>query len=302
MKKIEVTEKTRVTTRNDFITASGLNVLTVKERQLLYLAISQCKKDDKEFFKYSISAMDFAELTGTPKNYVYDTALKMCERLASGYIKIADGKQFKIIPLFALCQYDESKIEFELNERMKPFLLGLKNRFTQPLLADFLRMKSANAMAIWHLIQRDLQNYELKMTDTIIFDLDLAELKAVTGADKEKAYDRPYNFKIRVLEPALKNIHDSCHVAIQYEDITKGRKLIGFRCTARKTNYISPSDIPDRIKEKQVEIMEKVGDTQGLKDFDIMFRTNGVKRKGKKVSGKTKSDTTSTRKKKEGNQ
>ena len=62
-KKNTDTRKTvRTVTSNDFITAMGIEEMTLKARKLLYIAISQCKKNDQEFFEYQINAKDFAKL------------------------------------------------------------------------------------------------------------------------------------------------------------------------------------------------------------------------------------------------
>ena len=62
-KKNTDTRKTvRTVTSNDFITAMGIDEMTLKARKLLYIAISQCKKNDQEFFEYQINAKDFAKL------------------------------------------------------------------------------------------------------------------------------------------------------------------------------------------------------------------------------------------------
>ena len=61
-KKIDKRENLKTVTSNNFITAKGLEKLSLKARKMLYIAISQCRKGDKDFFSYSISVKDFAEL------------------------------------------------------------------------------------------------------------------------------------------------------------------------------------------------------------------------------------------------
>ena len=51
-----------------------------------------------------------------------------------------------------MCEYEHTGVlKFQLNRDMTDFLLELKGDFTQPLLEDFLKMKSHYSMAIWHL-------------------------------------------------------------------------------------------------------------------------------------------------------
>lgn len=49
-KKIDKRENLKTVTSNNFITAKGLEKLSLKARKMLYIAISQCRKGDKDFF------------------------------------------------------------------------------------------------------------------------------------------------------------------------------------------------------------------------------------------------------------
>ena len=55
-KKADTRKSVRAVTSNNFITAMGIEEMSLKARKLLYIAISQCKKNDQEFFEYQISA------------------------------------------------------------------------------------------------------------------------------------------------------------------------------------------------------------------------------------------------------
>lgn len=61
-----------------------------------------------------------------------------------------------------MCEYEHTGVlKFQLNRDMTDFLLELKGDFTQPLLEDFLKMKSHYSMAIWHLMQREMMSKNL---------------------------------------------------------------------------------------------------------------------------------------------
>ena len=51
----------RTVTSNQFITACGLEGISLKARKLLYIAISQSKKTDTEFYEYEIGVKEFAD-------------------------------------------------------------------------------------------------------------------------------------------------------------------------------------------------------------------------------------------------
>lgn len=58
LKKIDKRESLKAVTSNSFITAKGLEKLSLKARKMLYIAISQCRRNDKDFFSYEITVKE----------------------------------------------------------------------------------------------------------------------------------------------------------------------------------------------------------------------------------------------------
>lgn len=229
-KKVTTGEAIRTVTSNNFMTACGLDEITLKARKLLYIAISQCKKNDKEFFEYALTVQDFASLMDVDVSNVYKIADSITDELLRGFIRIENSGNWRKYSLFSQCDYADGILYFKLNSDMTDFLLDLKNNFTQPLLQDFLRMRSPYSMEIWHLMQREMHSKKPGLTEKIEFDLSLDELRKVTGC--EKKLKQIGQFKERVLDKALREIWDNCGVEISYKNIKKGRYIIGFHFTA----------------------------------------------------------------------
>lgn len=238
-RQIDTRDSIRVVTTNDFITACGLEGISLKARKLLYIAIAQCKKTDEEFYEYEIYARDFANLMNISSSHVYEEADRITDELMHGFIKIAqsDSKRFKKYSLFSKCEYDEDAVlRFKINKDMTDFLLEVKGSFSKPLLNDFLQMNSPYSMAIWHLMQREMNSNKPFGGHVIEFDLYLDELRQVTGTqDKLKQL---VHFKERILDKAIREIKDNCGILIGYTNLKKGRTVIGFHFTAVSENYL----------------------------------------------------------------
>lgn len=148
-----------------------------------------------------------------------------------------------------MCQYTENgSIRFEISKQMTDFLLNLTGNFSQPLLYDFLKMRSPYSMAIWHLMQMKMKSKKLGVTATTSFDISLAELRKVTGCiDKLKQVGE---FKKRVLDKALREIFDCAGVKITYQNIKVGRTVEGFRFFAEGVAHIDLSKIPLAEQER----------------------------------------------------
>ena len=246
---IDQRENVRVVTTNDFITACGLDGISLKARKLLYIAVAQCKKTDADFYEQEIPVIDFAKMMGISPSHVYEEADKITDELLHGFLKIRGKKTFKKYSIFSLCEYSENAtLIFRLNRDMTDFLLGISGDFSKPLLNDFLRMKSPYSMAIWHLMQREMHSMKAYGAQEITFTLTLEELRQVTGTcDKLRQL---VNFKERVLDKAIREIRDNCGVDISYENIKTGRTVTAFRFTAVSENYIPPEKRSKATKEK----------------------------------------------------
>ena len=239
MNKVDTRECVKTVTSNSFITSSNLGKLSLKARKLLYIAIAQCKKNDTNFYEYEISVQNFAEILDIKPQSIYQEIDKVTDELMRGLliVKMKDNKSFKKYSLFSKCEYNHSAglIYFKLNEDMSIFLLNLKSDFTQPLLQDFMKMKSVYSISIWHLMQREMHSAKPGVTNIIEFELSLKELRQVT--ETQNKLKQLSEFKTRVFDKALKEIKNHCLIDITYENVKKGRKVVAFRCKAKSKYY-----------------------------------------------------------------
>lgn len=266
MRIIDTRDNIRVVTTNDFITACGLEGISLKARKLLYIAISQCRKNDKEFYEYRISIKDFANMMNIDASNLYKEAESIVDELTVGFIKAKRNPtdiKFHNYPLFSVCGMEETEIVFKLNSDMTDFLLAIKGSFSKPLLNDFLQMNSPYSMAIWHLMQREMSSKKPFGSHSITFNLTLAELRQVTGT--ENKLKQLVNFKERVLDKAIREIKDNCGLIITYEagKDKVGRTIKSFDFTVVSENYIAPEnrtpsliDKLDYIEQRQQERLD----------------------------------------------
>ena len=260
---IDTRDNIKVVTDNKLITAPGLAKLSLKARKLLYLIMAQCRQTDKKFYLYEISPPALADKLGVDRTGVYRLADELTGELMGRYIEVkqTDAKRFKKYAVFSMCEYDDrSLLRFKLNQDMAEFLLGLQKSFTQAFLSDFLKMRSAHSMAVWHLMQREM-NGRKPGTDRITFYLSLDELREVTGTqDKLKQLSQ---FKARVLDKAIQDIKDNCGVEIEYMNRRRGRSVQGFYFTARGmfdlTGFQPDEETAARIRMKLLGMKLKFG-------------------------------------------
>lgn len=258
IKEMDTRQSLKVVTSNSFITAKGMENISLKARKLLYLTTAQIQLGDTEFFEYKIKASEFAELMGISASHVYEEADKITDELMKLYISVVpEGKKkFKKYHVIRTCEYDdEAYLKVKIDDEMLGFFVGLKKNFSKPELFDFLKMNSNYSIEIWHLMQREMKSAK-PATRRIEFYLSLEELRAVTGTTNVKTYDILNNFKQRILNKALREIKDNCAVDITYTNKKKGRTVIGFDFVAINEYGIDLTDWEKENPEK-AELVKK---------------------------------------------
>ena len=257
-KKVKVKDSLKIVTKNDLFETRGLDGLSLKARKLLYVAISQCRKSDQEFFEYELTVQEFARLMEVAPSNVYAEADKLTDELMHGFVTFRqDGvKGFKKYSLFTKCEYsDGGVIYFKISPDMTDFFLSISRNFTQPLLSDFLKMNSPKSMAIWHLMQREMQSKKPGVTDIYEFDLSLKELRSATGC--ENTFDRISQFREKVLDKAIREIRDNCGVVVTYKNLKRARTIIGFHFYAMNQIHLDIDQIRPEILAQVAEFKRR---------------------------------------------
>ena len=132
-------------------------------------------------------------------------------------------------------------IQIKLDKDMKPFLLQLKENFTQYELLWTLNFKSKYSIRLYELV-KSIHYHEL---DTYSRDFELDELRRMLGAETYKTYQ---TLKARVLEPSIEELNTYSDKNVSFEPIKSGRAVSKIRLT------ITTKDTVDRLKlEGEIE-------------------------------------------------
>ena len=263
-KTINTSTNLRVVTSNDFIFAKEFSSLNIKSRKLLYLTIAQSRMNDDHFYEYEIPIPTFARLMNIDTSNVYQDAQKITGSLFGSYLSIKEkgSKGYKQYGIVSSCYYDNTRgvLQVRLNQELTSFLLGLKGSFTQPLLEDFMQMRSNYSISIWHLMQKEMHSKKPGPEDVVKFTITLNDLREITGTQKK--FVQIGEFKKKVLDRAINEIKNNCGVVITYENIKDGRKIQRFEFTATALHHIDPSQFDisfiEAVDRKVKTINEKI--------------------------------------------
>ena len=242
--------KNTVVKSNELIQKSRFNLSLQQQKIVLYL-ISQITPFDEEFKLYEFSLVDFCKVCGidynSGKNYADIKAAIKEIADKSIYITLPNGKE-TLVRWIAKPYLDRSTIQIKLDEDMKPYLLQLKENFTQYELLWTLNFKSKYTTRLYELV-KSIHFHEL---DTYQREFTLDELRRMLGAETYTTYQ---TLKVRVIEKAIEEINKYSDKYVSYEPIKKGKSVIKIRL------IISSKDSFERLKI-QSEIEKKFGFNQ----------------------------------------
>ncbi|MCF8243862.1 MAG: replication initiation protein [Saprospiraceae bacterium] len=154
----------------------------------------------------------------------------------------------------AVPKYDEHGVlcvEFGFSPQMKPFLLGLKERFTRFEFLEVAKMKSGFSIRIYQMCKA--YYFENIRHGRNVFAASIKEFKSRLGiADK---YPDFRNFRRKVLDVAREEINEKTHLRIEYDFIKKGRNITDLRIVINeKTDFTPEPGTPDEVP---VEVTKK---------------------------------------------
>ena len=219
-----VVERDRwVVKANTLIQNSRFNLNLRQQRILLYL-ISRIKPTDKDFQLYEFNLTDFCQVIGIGLSGGRDYAdlKEQIQELASKcvWVKMPGDKE-------VLCRWIEKAIinhksgtlQIRLDNDMRPFLLELKNNFTQYELIYTLQFKCKYSIRLYELIKSFHFDEQFPLTKT--FEID--ELKKRLSAETYKEYR---DFKRFALAPAVREINNYSDKDIEVIETKRGRKVL----------------------------------------------------------------------------
>lgn len=208
----------------------GKQALKLNSAKLIRAAIMQVVRDDEELKPYIITIAELAELLNVPKSNIYRDIDDITDDIIKNpvFVKEESGKKVRWIkiPWVTRCEYNSDiGVALELNDKLKPFLINLKDHYTQYTLDSILVMKSVYAIRIYELIQSEIMTRILPKAGTDI-EISVETLKECCGCES-KAYNSFSNFRSRVIDIAVKEINEKTLYTLSYDYKKKGKSVVG---------------------------------------------------------------------------
>lgn len=251
---------------NDLIQKSRFNLTLQQQKIMLYL-ISQISPDDEEFKLYEFSIPDFCRACGivldSGKNYGDLKAAMKEIRDKSAWILLPNGTEVLVAWIAkVIIDRGSGTIRVRLDDDLKPFLLQLKENYTQYELIFTLHFRSKYTIRLYELI-KSLHYHELQ---PYVRRYPIDELRKRLDAE---IYPQYRNFKQRVLQPAVAEINQYSDKTVSTEEIRHGRKVVAVQFTICSKDSLETLRIRDGIDKEmgllpgQMSLWDEIQSSEG---------------------------------------
>lgn len=206
----------------------GRQALKLNSAKLIRSAIMQIVLDDEELKPYIITVKELADLLGVPPSNIYRDVEDITDDIIRNPVYVREelhGKTIKFmkIPWVSRCEYSaDVGIALQLNDALKPFLINLREHYTQYTLQEVLAMKSVYAIRIFEMLQSRVMSRTLPREGVRIV-LPVQEIREC--CDCEDKYPAFGNFKNKVIDRAVHEINRVTMFTVKYAYIKKGRRV-----------------------------------------------------------------------------
>lgn len=246
-----------VVTANDLI--KGRQKMTLREAQLLFIAISQVVYDDKDFKTYTTTVPELAEFMGVDENSLYRDLENICTNLLQRVVKIQvdeddskGRKKWKIFQWINSASYDNGTLTLRLSDDIKPFLLDLEAYYSQTLLGTLLTFNSYYATRLYQYLVAESNAHWGHIHEWSFTCEQIRELFQI----KPKQYVQNTDLLKYTIVPALEEISASDYAYVwdyvENKAKRKGRpiesvyfKAVFFNVSDKKAKFIKKAKLPE---------------------------------------------------------
>ncbi|MCU0448309.1 MAG: replication initiation protein [Bernardetiaceae bacterium] len=249
-----------ITIRQDNALTTAKYEMTALEKNILYLVMSQIKKEDPVGTLYRIPAKELMRATG--EEIRYNDLQKATEKLITRLIRTTmPNGDFLQVSFVASAQYLKGKgmIEIELSQKIRPLYMEVKEKFTTFQLYTALTLNSKYAKRIYEMLSM------YKHMNNKSFQVSVDELKERLGlidpATGKDIYPKWTHFENKVLAPAEREINEKADLRFSYQTSKEGRKVAQIVFTVY---YQAPRE-EETWTEQQAQVFERLVVEFGLR-------------------------------------
>lgn len=236
--ELKLNEEYYVVTANNLI--KGHQTMSLREAQLLFIAISQVVKEDKDFKTYTTTVPELARFMGIDESSLYRDLKSICKRLCQRVVEVQVGGEnakkdkWKIFQWINRAEYDNGTLTIRLSDDIKPYLLNLNNYYTQTMLGILLSFKSYYTSRLYQYLYAECGEKRNLRSEWTFSCEEIRELFQVDEKDSKgnyKKYKLPRDLLKNTIIAALNELNNSDYAYVwnyrEHKSQKRGRPISG---------------------------------------------------------------------------
>jgi len=234
----------KVVQSNDLI--RGSQGMSLREAQLLSIAISQVVRDDNDFKTYTTTIEELARFLEITEDTMYRDIESITTKLLSRVVKINTGVdkrgrgEWEKFTWLESAKYKDGKLTIRLHKEMKPYLLELDKNYAQILLKTLCKFKSYYSLRLYQILIADY-GYSHKTKE--VWEFSCEDIRRLFGvSEKEYKGNNPDLIK-RTVAAAITELNLPSSPLVHITDFEKvygagkGKPVVGIRFRAKIFDY-----------------------------------------------------------------
>ncbi|WP_368502764.1 replication initiation protein (plasmid) [Alkalihalophilus sp. As8PL] len=205
--------------------------LTLQEKRIILTLASLVQPGDDNFRIHRIKVKDLADIIGIKEKNFYTKVESVIEKLQNKMLTIETERSKLNMHWLSSSEYFKGQgyVELEFSEKLRPFLLELKQNYTPFKLRNVLRLRSEYYIRIYEL----LKQYE--KVKKRVFSLEELRYHLNIPPDKYKQYA---HLKNRILLKAQEELREKTDLIFEFKEQKDGRKVVGVAFYIKKNRTL----------------------------------------------------------------
>lgn len=220
--------------------------MNVDETRLFLTLVASINKDDIELNVLQIPVSEFAELWEIPIDAAYSRlktalrGLRSKEFFIEGINPTTGKMRFLTTSYITTAVYEQgcACATARISDEFKPYLLALKSCYTSYVLKNVMHLDTVNA----------IRNYELLKQFQGLGQRTFSVSEYKQLLNLENKYGQNTDLRIKVLDPAVKEINKNTDLKVSYDFIGRGQ-----RAKIRFTINVKPTADPNQYTLEELQ-------------------------------------------------
>ncbi len=254
--------------------------------RILMVLISQIdSKDDERFRLQRVPVRHIRDMAQVSQKSIHEDTAEAASKLVRQPIEFwsPDKKDYEGYPIFAVCRYKsgEGMIEAKFNEDARPFLLQLREHFTQYRLRQAIPLSTPYAIRTYE-ISKMIERPGERRSRQIPVERFRSMFKL------ENKYQRHCDMRRRVIAPSIEEVNEKTDVEISCDDVREGQTPIALNWVVLSSESqdaepdggeaVPPRHNPEPQKKSNHEIWFESLSTEEQEDVMIEARERAKKK------------------------